>query len=529
MPIDLQPIIEDLQARMERVEAPGAAITVIADGRVVLAEGYGITSVGDSGLTMTADTIARAASISKSLTATMVMRLVDRGQLDLARPVIEYLPALRLSLAGAAERVTLRMLLSHTGGLSRDVEWWGSRDFDALAIFVRDELPNIPMAAPPGVVWSYSNSGICLAAHVAEVVTGRLYPELMSELLFDPLGMTRSTFDLSVAATYRMSQSHRMDPAGNISVDHRQTDAVAFSASGGVMTTTNDLARYLLLHMNGGEYDGARILSEAAVAAMHAPAIDRHTTAGDGYGLGFYTGQHRGQAKVWHWGRTLRNGGLAITIPEAKVGLAVLYNRQSDRFDGDGFAANALDVLLGEAGARPVPPPAPGCGVDWTAWAGSYVGSLVGLVELSVAGDRFQMDWNGIGAELTPRGDLLVGTAADGAVVTVGAAGGAGHSGEFLMVNGTAARRWEGSVREATAAELAPYVGHYGLFDRLLIAVDGDRLIVDSETHGKRLSCLAIGPRRFACAIGTIEFPEGDYDAAPALKFAEFANFNRRG
>ena len=102
--MDLTPIVDDLKERMERTRVPGAALTVIAGGEVVLAEGYGVTSVEDSRLPMTADTISRAASISKSLTATMVMRLVDRGQLDLDRPVIEYLPGLRLSLAGAAER-----------------------------------------------------------------------------------------------------------------------------------------------------------------------------------------------------------------------------------------------------------------------------------------------------------------------------------------------------------------------------------------------------------------------------------------
>ncbi len=87
MTMDLTPIVDDLKERMERTQVPGAALTVIVDGAVALAEGYGVTSVEDSGLPMTADTIARAASISKSLTATMVMRLVDREQLDLDRPV----------------------------------------------------------------------------------------------------------------------------------------------------------------------------------------------------------------------------------------------------------------------------------------------------------------------------------------------------------------------------------------------------------------------------------------------------------
>ncbi len=166
--MDLTPIVDDLEDRMRRVNIPGAALAIIVDGEVALADGYGVTSVEDAGIPMTPDTVCRAASISKSLTATAVLRLVEQGRLDLDRPVIECLGSLRLSLPGAAEQVTLRLLLSHTGGLSRDVTWWGSRDFDALEVFVREELPTIPMAAPPGVLWSYSNSGICLAARVAD-------------------------------------------------------------------------------------------------------------------------------------------------------------------------------------------------------------------------------------------------------------------------------------------------------------------------------------------------------------------------
>lgn len=528
--MNLIPIVDDLKDRMQRVNIPGAALAVIADGQIVLADGFGMTSVEDAGLPMTPDTVARAASISKSLTATVVMRLVEQGRLELDRPVIEYLDSLRLSLPGAAERVTLRMLLSHTGGLSRDVDWWGSRDFDALEIYVRDVLPTVPMAAPPGVLWSYSNSGICLAARVAEVVTGDCYLDLMDELLFEPLGMTRTTFDLSVAATYPMTQSHRMDPDGNLSVDHRQPDAVAFSPSGGAMTTVNDLARYLIMHMNGGEIEGRHVLQESTVAEMHRPAVSRYTPAGDGYGLGFYTGWHRGRTKVWHWGRTLRNGGLAVTIPEEKIGLALLYNRQADRFGGDDFAAKAMDVLLGESGPSQAPAPAKSDDVDWASWTGRYVGPNVGLVEIETGEDGTWMIWNGAALNLTRHdGNLLVGQTEDGFDVAVGAVGGPEGEGKFLQVNGTPAQGWDGEVQQVEPADLAPYVGHYGLFDRILLTVEGGRLMLDSETSGRKLECLAIGKRKFACAIGTVEFPDDDYANAPWLKFAEFARFERRG
>ena len=329
----------------------------------------------------------------------------------------------------------------------------------------------------------------------------------MERLVFDPIGMTRTTFDLSVASTYPLAQSHRMDPEGNLSVDHRQPDAVAFSASGGALTTVNDLARHLIMHMNGGVLEGQRVLQEGTVTEMHRPAVSRYTPTGDGYRLGFYTGEHRGRRKVWHWGRTLRYGGLAITIPEEKAGLALLYNRHADRFGGDDFAAAAMDVLLGESGPVRAPAPARSADVDWSRWAGRYLGPNVGLVEIEIDEGGAQMNWNGAVLILVRHGgDILVGRTADGFDVAVGAVGGAEGSGEYLQVNGTPARRWDGEQRPVEPAELASFVGHYGLFDRLLLTVEGDRLMLDSESHGRRLECLTIGPRKFACDIGTAEF-----------------------
>jgi hypothetical protein len=233
---------------------------------------------------------------------------------------------------------------------------------------------------------------------------------------------------------------------------------------------------------------------------------------------------------VWHWGRILRYGGVAVTIPGAKIGLSLLYNRHSEGFDGEGFVFDALDSLLGESGPRPIPAPATDPSVDWTVWEGSFVGSLVGLVELAVDGGGVRMNWNGVGLDLAPHGpDILVGKTEDGLAVSVGAVGGGAEPGEFVQVNGIAARRWDGGVLETTAAELAPLAGRYELFDRILISVQGNRLMLESETHSRKMACLAIGPRKFACAIGTVGFPEGDYMAAPSLKFADFANFNRHG
>ena len=161
--------------------APGAglALAIVQGGEVAYANGFGVTSAEDGGVAVTPQTLFRIGSTTKPLTGTAVMRLVERGLLDLDRPVTAYLPWLRFSEAGVAERVTLRMLLSHTAGLPREQITphllFGRRDPAGLEAYVREELPRLPLVAPPGVVWSYSNPGINLAGYLAEVVSGRPY------------------------------------------------------------------------------------------------------------------------------------------------------------------------------------------------------------------------------------------------------------------------------------------------------------------------------------------------------------------
>ena len=141
-----QRITQDIQAQ----RMVGMALALVQGGEVVYARGFGATSVEDAGLPITPSTLFCIGSISKTLTATLVMRLVEQGKLDLDAPVMSYLPGFTFSEPALGKRVTLRHVLSHTTGLPSAGKDFGPRDPDALRRFVCDEISRYGFVAEPG-------------------------------------------------------------------------------------------------------------------------------------------------------------------------------------------------------------------------------------------------------------------------------------------------------------------------------------------------------------------------------------------
>ena len=152
--------------------------------------GFGVTSL-ENPLDVTPDTLFQIGSITKTFTATAVMRLVERGELDLDSPLRTYLPGLKLGDEDVAARVTMRHLLTHTGGWIGDYfDDFGSGD-DALARMC-ESMATLPQLTPLGEVWSYNNAGFYLAGRVIEVIAGKPYEEAMQELVLEPLGLEQT-------------------------------------------------------------------------------------------------------------------------------------------------------------------------------------------------------------------------------------------------------------------------------------------------------------------------------------------------
>jgi CubicO group peptidase (beta-lactamase class C family) len=325
-PVDARTLGRRVGAWVRAARAPGLSAVVVRDGEVAYARGFGTTSVEDAGLPVTPETLFHIASTTKPLTGTAILRLVERGLLDLDRPVRAYLPRLRLD-AGAAERVTLRRLLSHTAGLPagryRPV---GARAAGALGRWARRSLPRCRLAGPPDTAYRYSNPGISLAGYVAEVVTGAPFAELMQELVFDPLEMRRTTFDPTVAMTYPVALGHYDDERGDPRVVHQFPVDAAAAPAGFAISTATDLANFAAVHLGRGCFRGAPFLRPESVAAMHAPQVATGRDRDDGYGLTFGTDRHDGVRVVEHDGEGGWSTSQFVLAPDRGLGVIVLCN-----------------------------------------------------------------------------------------------------------------------------------------------------------------------------------------------------------
>jgi CubicO group peptidase (beta-lactamase class C family) len=278
-------------------KGPGAVVVVVTSDATVFAQGYGFADI-EAKKPFTADTtLVRPGSISKLFTGIAVMQLVDQGRLDLDRDVNSYIDFVIPTPDGGVP-VTLRRLLTHRAGFEEHVKGLFSRggEPEPLGRWLARSLP--PRLFPKGDVEAYSNYGLALAGYIVERVSGEPYAAYIQRHIFDPLGMSHSTF----------RQPLPDDLAPLMAKSYRRSDqpALAFfetivAPTGGLSATGADIGRFLRALMNGGELDGARILSKARLDEMMAPAS---ATPAGYLGLVFFGGKVADRDAIGHDGET---------------------------------------------------------------------------------------------------------------------------------------------------------------------------------------------------------------------------------
>ena len=306
---------------MERYRVPGVAIGMIRADDVDIAA-FGVTSV-EHPLSVDGDTLFQIASVTKTMTATVIMRLIERGALDLDAPVRRYIPAFRLRDAAAQERATVRHLVTHTGGWLGDCfADFGNGD-DALERYVA-AMAELEQITPLGEIWHYSNSSFALLGRLIEVVTGKTYEAATRELLFVPLGMTRSCFSAGEAITHRVA-------IGHVIVDEKPTVARpwafprATTPVGGIVSTANDLMRYARFHLGDGTApDGARLLSRESLDLMRTPLADADLDRK--VGVSWFVRTVGGVRLQYHGGVAIGQQGVLMLAPDRGEAITVQTN-----------------------------------------------------------------------------------------------------------------------------------------------------------------------------------------------------------
>jgi CubicO group peptidase (beta-lactamase class C family) len=308
-------------AKMTEYHVPGVGLGILKDGQA-MARGFGVTGIDDP-QPVTADTIFTIASISKTVTTTAVMKLIDQGRADLKTPIQKYLPDFRVQDEKTSREVSFWHLLTHTPG------WEGQlstedRGAEALAHFATTILRDLPQLAPAGAVWSYNNAGFSLAGRVIEVITGRNIHDALRELVFTPIGMTRSFTRLTDTITYRTTLGHREQNGRTQVIRPYQTTSGV--TAGGVMTTINDLLRYARFHMgDGAGADGKPFLPRTLLQQMQTAQVRKNSTD-DEMGVGWHLRRLGGVLTAAHGG-TLNGHCLLIQlVPARNLAFTILTN-----------------------------------------------------------------------------------------------------------------------------------------------------------------------------------------------------------
>jgi CubicO group peptidase (beta-lactamase class C family) len=293
--------LADISRRMERFVSDGqiaGAVTLVATkDRVVHLAAVGKADLA-SGRPMEPDAIFRVASMTKPITATALMMLVEQGKLSIDDPVAKHVPAFagqKLKDGSPARPVTIRDIVTHTAGLATSPGSGITQD--ASLEEISNAIGRLSLEFPPGTKWQYS-SGITIAGRLIEIASGESYAAYLKRHIFEALGMKDSTFQLTPEQAQRLAVTYQPGKEKGLLEVVKIPDSTLSrtpNPSGGLYSTAADIARFYQAILSGGAAGGVRLLSEKSVAEMthiHTPGITTGFTPGNGWGLGWCVVEH---------------------------------------------------------------------------------------------------------------------------------------------------------------------------------------------------------------------------------------------
>ncbi len=312
---------------------PGVALLVVREGQIIFSKGFGFADL-DSGRPVDPEkTIFRAGSVSKLLTATAVMQLVERGQLDLNADVNRYLR--RFRIADTFPRpVTTADLLTHTAGFAEYIH--GSHTLDEsrylpLGEYLARRMP--PRIRPPGEIFSYNDHGICLAGLLVQEISGIPFESYVEDNIFQPLGMVRSSFRQRLApalqgdlATGYHFVNGRSEP---YSLDYCQVVPAA-----GLYTTAYDIARFMIAQLQLGQVGDVRVLEAETAREMQQRHFAHHPKL-RGRAYGFSELFVNGQRAIFHDGGMPGFNTRLCLVPDRSIGFFLAWNNDDLSLKGN--------------------------------------------------------------------------------------------------------------------------------------------------------------------------------------------------
>ncbi len=337
----LEPFIE---RELAEKGIPGLSIALVDDQRIVWARGFGIANPRDSA-PATAATVYRIGSVSKLFTNIGVMRLVERGALDLDAPVMRYIPDFSPHNPFTARQpVTLRELLTHRSGLPLEAPVGSYVDSSGPSLAATiSSLNEAALAYRPGSHTKYSNAGVATAGYAIERASGLPFATFMDREVMQPLGLRHSGFALTPDMVPQLAAGTMWTYEGRrfLAPTFPFGEAPAIS----MYSSVTDLSRFMSVLFTGGRSARGQVLSPATLAEMWRPQYDT-TVDGVRYGLGFAISSLDGHRSVGHNGSVYGFATELDALPDDRLGVAVITTLDGTTAVTSRIADAALRLLL---------------------------------------------------------------------------------------------------------------------------------------------------------------------------------------
>ncbi|MBI5033939.1 MAG: serine hydrolase [Chloroflexi bacterium] len=377
--VELGTFLDDLLAKqMADNHIAGAAVSVVKDGKLFFAKGYGYADI-EKGIPVDAEqTLFGIGSVGKTLTWTTVMQLAEQGKVDLDADVNKYLD-FRIPDT-YPQPVTLKHLMTHTSGFEE--RWAGSVAEDANEIVPAGEWLKAHMAArvrPPDDTVAYSNYNAMLAGYIVARVSGKSYDQYLQENIFDPLGMTHSTARQSIPENLRAFVSEGYTyKNGTIQKFPDWVPQPALVPSGGQKASVTDMARFMIAHLQNGRYSDANIPESRILKEDTAKQMRNIQYTPDprfrGIANGFFDFSDNGLRTFGHRGYAAPMNSLLLFLPDQNLGVFVIYNSAGGANVTNphlGFQRAFFDHYYPASAGAPVQPQ-PGLDKRMDRFVGSY-------------------------------------------------------------------------------------------------------------------------------------------------------------
>jgi D-alanyl-D-alanine carboxypeptidase len=322
-PVQTTKVADFVRAEMQRQHIPGLSLAVVKDGKVVLAQGYGLANV-ESNAAAGPETVYKICSVSKQFIATGILLLAQEGKLGLDDPIGKHLEG----TPATWRAITIRHLLTHTSGIVREAPAFDPFKVQSDADVTKSAYP-LPLRFAPGEKWEYSNTGYFALAEIIRTVSGRSWSDYLREKVFAPSGMN-ATFPTNT----RENLPDRALGYTDNDKPRRAGDWPALRPSGAFLSTVLDLAKWDAM------LDSDRILADSTRRQMWAPVRLNDGTSHP-YGFGWHVGERDGRKLVHHSGGMPGFRARYARFVDDRLTIIVLMNLDDVDVDSivDGIAA----------------------------------------------------------------------------------------------------------------------------------------------------------------------------------------------